>query len=94
MFSITAAWQKPFLNAMIDALNMPLTQSYWIWEHANLPIMHELMLYEGHSYQKGNCLPKGLTVAVQCHGALGMSLCSCSLLLVREGIYLQEISLR
>lgn len=50
MFSITTAWQKPVLNAMIDALNMPLTQSYWTWEHANLPIM--LLLYEGHSYQR------------------------------------------
>lgn len=63
MFSITAAWQKPVLNAMTDALNTSLTQSYWLWEHANLPIMLEPMFYEGHRYQRGNCLPRDLTVA-------------------------------
>lgn len=64
MFSITTAWQKPFLNAMMtDALSMPRTQSYWIREHANLAIMQEPVLYEGHSYPRGNCLPTDLTVA-------------------------------
>jgi len=48
-FSITTAWQKPVPNAMIDALNTPLSQSYWIWEHANLPITQDPVLYEGHS---------------------------------------------
>lgn len=64
MFAITTAWQKPVLNAMIDALNTPLTQNYWIWEHANAPIMQGPKLYEGCSYQTDNGLPKDLAGAV------------------------------
>lgn len=64
MFAITTAWQKPVLNAMIDALNTPLTQNYWIWEHVNVPIMQGPKLYEGRSYQRDNSHPKDLAGAV------------------------------